>query len=81
LWADISVICEEKASHELAVLASGSFWEGGQEVVEKDVVEMRSSFAPQLEKDWETGVSRTLESLKDVAVVDGCVNFISGLSV
>jgi hypothetical protein len=63
-------------SDELSSLASSSFWEGGQEAVENDdVVEMRNAtmVGPEQEKEWETAMYRALESLKAVAVVDGCV--------
>ncbi|KIM43977.1 hypothetical protein M413DRAFT_68391 [Hebeloma cylindrosporum] len=63
LWADISVLCEEKVSSELRSLASSSFWEGGQDAV--DVVDMQGV------EDWEGGVGQALSSLKSVAVVDG----------
>ena len=67
-------------SGELGSLAASSFWEGGQEAVENDnvaAVDMRNTsiIDPEQEKDWETGVYRSLESLKAVAIIDGYVAF------
>ena len=43
------------------------------------VVDMRNTsvVGPEQEKEWETGVYRALESLKAVAIVDGCVVHLS----
>jgi hypothetical protein len=69
LWAEISIICEEKASQELAKLG-GSFWEGGVEAVELGVRDEQDEVD---EGDWETEVSATLDNLKGVAVLEGYV--------
>ncbi|KAF6745641.1 nuclear pore complex protein [Ephemerocybe angulata] len=57
LWVQISIICEEKESLELSRL-SGSFWEGG-EPEELD------------QEEWEAEVIETLDTLQDVAVLEG----------
>ncbi|KAF5320046.1 hypothetical protein D9611_010388 [Ephemerocybe angulata] len=57
LWVQISIICEEKESLELSRL-SGSFWEGGEpEEVDQE--------------EWEEEVIETLDTLQDVAVLEG----------
>ncbi|KAF8962886.1 nuclear pore protein 84/107 [Flammula alnicola] len=71
LWADISVMCEEKASRELARLATGSFWEGGVDALEKGVDELRNLQVQQDDDEWDKEVVRTLESLKSIAVLEG----------
>ena len=79
LWAEISIMCEEKTSQELAKLG-GSFWEGGVEAVE---VGVQDTPPEQDEQDWETEVSTTLDNLKGVAVPEGyvAVNFHLFLSL
>jgi Nuclear pore protein 84 / 107 len=77
LWAEISIICEEKASQELAQLG-GSFWEGGAEAVEKGV---QDTPPKQDEGNWETEVSATLDNLKGVAVLEGYVMGFSFLYI
>ncbi len=72
LWADTSVIAEEKSSNELAKLAAGSFWEGGVEAVEKGPDELRNLQADD-DEEWEEGVLKALESLSSVVVAEGCV--------
>lgn len=72
LWADISVITEEKSCSELAKLAAGSFWEGGVQAAEKSSEELRNLRVD--DDEWEEGVLKALESLKSVAVVEGCVS-------
>ena len=71
LWADISVITEEKSSNELAKLAAGSFWEGGVQAVEKGPDELCNLQAD--DDEWEGGVLKALESLNSVAVSEGYV--------
>jgi nuclear pore complex protein Nup107 len=74
-----SVICKEKVSSELGSLTRADFWEGGQEAVENDnVVAMDNAehfyCRPRIgEGLGNGGVYRSLESLKAVAIVDGCV--------
>ena len=69
LWAEISIICEEKASQELAKLG-GSFWEGGVDAVELGVQDPSEQDEAD-EGDWENEVSATLDNLKGVAVLEG----------
>lgn len=81
LWADISVICEERASKELAKLSKFSYWENGGcslDAAEKAASEQtaqeqqRESDNNDIdEEEWESEVVHTLESLKDVSVADG----------
>ncbi|KAF9475041.1 hypothetical protein BDN70DRAFT_884207 [Pholiota conissans] len=72
LWAEISVMCEDKASRELARHAQGSFWEGGVEAADKGA-EALSNLPTDDEEDeeWEREVVRTLDNLQGVAVLDG----------
>ncbi|CAA7264467.1 unnamed protein product [Cyclocybe aegerita] len=71
LWAEISVICEEKESMELGKLAAGSFWEGGVDAVEKTAQDLPRWIQKEHEEAWEKEVVRTLEGLQGVAVLDG----------
>ncbi|KAF9448694.1 hypothetical protein P691DRAFT_800405 [Macrolepiota fuliginosa MF-IS2] len=70
LWAQISIMCEEKENMELTKLG-GSFWEGGVEAVEKGVKEMSVADEEREEKEWVKEVTETLESLKGVVVSEG----------
>ena len=72
LWAEISIMCEEKASQELAKLG-GSFWEGGVEAVESGIQDTPSEQDEADDGDWESEVSATLDNLKGVAVLEGYV--------
>ncbi len=72
LWADISVIAEEKSSNELVKLSAGSFWEGGMQAVEKGPDELRN-LPVDNDGEWEEGVLKALESLNSVAVSEGYV--------
>lgn len=71
LWAQVSVVCEEKESAELNRLTE-SFWEGsgptdvGIDEVNEDVEDVE-------EEEWEKEVVSSLESLSDVAVEEGYV--------
>ncbi|KAF9448699.1 hypothetical protein P691DRAFT_759710 [Macrolepiota fuliginosa MF-IS2] len=67
LWAQISIMCEEKENMELMKLGD-SFWEGGVEAVEKGVKEMPAVDAEREEKEWVKEVTETSKSLKDVVV-------------
>ncbi|KAF9557921.1 hypothetical protein CPC08DRAFT_819621 [Agrocybe pediades] len=71
LWADISVLCEDKTGRELARLATASFWEGGVEGLDKPPAEQSESETVEQEETWEQDVSRVLESLQSVAVAEG----------
>ncbi|KAF8151524.1 nuclear pore protein 84/107 [Crassisporium funariophilum] len=70
LWAEISIICEEKESKELANLG-GSFWDGDVDAVEKGVLDIPRHQREAEESKWEKEVVETLDSLKSVAVLDG----------
>jgi hypothetical protein len=72
LWAQISIICEEKESAEIFKLGGG-FWEQGLAAVRKGV---HDSLLSDAEDDWEKEVMGDLENLKDVSVQDGRVSFI-----
>ncbi|KAF7298503.1 Nuclear pore complex protein [Mycena kentingensis (nom. inval.)] len=70
LWAQVSVVCEEKQSMEM-FRVGGSFWEGGLQAVEKGV-RFISADAEEAEIDeWEREVRGSLEVLKSVAVSEG----------
>ncbi|KAF9530797.1 nuclear pore complex protein [Crepidotus variabilis] len=71
LWADISVICEDKASRELSRLTPGSFWEGGVEAVDKGFSEAPKAQRIQEEEAWQREVVTSLEKLKSVNVTEG----------
>lgn len=70
LWAQISIMCEEKEVMELTKL-EGCFWEGGAEGVEKGVKEMSAIDEECEEQDWANEVTETLESLKGIVVTEG----------
>jgi len=71
LWADLSVLCEEKTSRELARLATANFWEGGVDNLEKPSLEVDQSQFEHQEEAWAQEVSRVLENLQSVAVAEG----------
>ncbi|KAG6874786.1 hypothetical protein C0992_006564, partial [Termitomyces sp. T32_za158] len=64
LWAQISIICEERESGEMEKLGGG-FWENEMRELEGEGDEEDD------ESDWVGRVGRALEALKDVAVVEG----------
>ncbi|KAG2002400.1 nuclear pore complex protein [Coprinopsis cinerea AmutBmut pab1-1] len=72
LWVQTSIICEEKASLELGRIG-GSFWESedGVEAVERGVRDISRAELEKEQEDWEREVVESLETLKDVAVVEG----------
>jgi len=74
LWAEISIICEERASTELASLSSGSFWEGGVDSVEKGVQDISRPQSQHAEGVWKKDVLGSLEDLKSVSVIEGYVS-------
>ncbi|KAJ7184429.1 nuclear pore protein 84/107 [Mycena filopes] len=70
LWAQISVVCEEKQSTEM-LRVGGSFWDGGLAAVETGV-RVISAEAEEAESDeWEKEVVGSLEVLKSVATQEG----------
>ncbi|THU96793.1 hypothetical protein K435DRAFT_754578 [Dendrothele bispora CBS 962.96] len=70
LWAQVSIMCEEKGTMELLRLG-GSFWEGGQAAVEKGVRSVSQEITEDEEEQWEKEVHQTLDGLKSVHVEDG----------
>lgn len=70
LWAQISVVCEEKESAEMSKL-SESFWEGSSAsaAVDENVLEEADEEAE--EEEWEKEVIGSLESLAQIAVEEG----------
>ncbi|KAG6906112.1 hypothetical protein DXG01_015860 [Tephrocybe rancida] len=76
LWAQISIMCEERESGEMEKLGGG-FWEGGLKAVEiglweeEEEDEGKAEREREEEEDWVDMVAETLEALKDVAVAEG----------
>ncbi|KAE9401605.1 hypothetical protein BT96DRAFT_1018085 [Gymnopus androsaceus JB14] len=70
LWAQISVMCEEKQTMEMLRLG-GSFWEGGMSAVEKGARSVSRETMENEEEEWEEEVRGTLDGLKDVHVEEG----------
>lgn len=70
LWAQISVVCEEKESAEMSRLKA-SFWENPAEVdLHDSSVHMEASDDAE-EEEWEREVVSSLESLASVSVEEG----------
>ena len=67
LWAQVSVICEEKESAELGKL-KGSFWEGSLGGTSANDVTPRLR---QTETEWEQEVVKSLSGLSSIAVEQG----------
>lgn len=72
LWAQISVVCEEKQSTEM-LRVGGSFWEGGLPAVESGVRVLSPDAEEAESEEWEEEVRGSLEILKTVAVQEGYV--------
>ncbi|KAJ7494494.1 nuclear pore protein 84/107 [Mycena galericulata] len=70
LWAQISVVCEEKQSMEM-LRVGGSFWEGGIPAVESGVRVLSADAEEAEAEEWEKEVVGSLETLKTVAVQEG----------
>ncbi|KAJ3753605.1 nuclear pore protein 84/107 [Lentinula raphanica] len=70
LWAQISIMCEEKQTMEMSRLG-GSFWEGGMYAVEKGARFVSRATMEEEEEQWEEEVRTTLDSLKSVHVEEG----------
>ncbi|KAG5649870.1 hypothetical protein H0H81_001707 [Sphagnurus paluster] len=70
LWAQISIMCEEKESMEMAKLGGG-FWEGGLAAVEEGVREITQEEEDEEEEAWEREVVETLDSLKAIPITEG----------
>ena len=72
LWAQVSIMCEEKQSAEMLRL-DGWFWEGGMAAVERGVAILSREEAEQEELEWEKEVESTLKSLSTVQAPEGYV--------
>ncbi|KAJ6459798.1 nuclear pore protein 84/107 [Mycena vitilis] len=70
LWAQISVVCEEKQSTEM-LRVGGSFWEGGLTAVQTGVRVISADAEEAESEEWEKEVVGSLEVLKTVAVQEG----------
>ncbi|KAJ4468243.1 nuclear pore protein 84/107 [Lentinula aciculospora] len=70
LWAQISIMCEEKQTMEMSRLG-GSFWEGGMSAVEKGARSVSRETMEEEEEEWEEEVRGTLDGLKSVHVEEG----------
>ncbi|KAG6856667.1 hypothetical protein H0H87_002044 [Tephrocybe sp. NHM501043] len=75
LWAQISIMCEERESTEMEKLGGG-FWEGGLRALEageqEEVPELEyGQERREEERRWVERVGETLEALKDIAVAEG----------
>ncbi|KAK7023754.1 nuclear pore complex protein [Favolaschia claudopus] len=70
LWAQISVVCEEKQSTEMLRIG-GSFWEGGLAAVNRGVRLLSPDVEEAESDEWEKEVIGSLDILKTVAVQEG----------
>ncbi|GAW01814.1 nuclear pore complex protein [Lentinula edodes] len=70
LWAQISIMCEEKQTMEMSRLG-GSFWEGGMSAVEKGARSVSRETMEEEEEEWEEEVRGALNGLKSVHVEEG----------
>lgn len=71
LWAQISIMCEEKLSSEIGRL--GGFWEGGIGAIEKGLVPITKEEEQAEEEDWENEATNALDTLGGIGVIEGCV--------
>ncbi|KAG8215686.1 nuclear pore complex protein [Butyriboletus roseoflavus] len=69
LWAQISILCEEKQTAEMIKLGGG-YWEGGLETLEDLPISMEDADEKE-EEEWEKEASAALETLGGVNVDDG----------
>ncbi|EGO23158.1 hypothetical protein SERLADRAFT_450816 [Serpula lacrymans var. lacrymans S7.9] len=70
LWAQISILCEEKQSSEVFRLGGG-FWERGLSMVYEGVPEILPAAEDAEEEEWEKEATGTLETLSSAQVEDG----------
>jgi hypothetical protein len=80
LWAQISILCEEKQTGEMIKLGGG-FWDGGLAVLENMPSPPSHEEDVAEEEEWEREATSTLETLGSVHVEDGydphtCVYFL-----
>ena len=69
LWAQISILCEEKQTAEIIKLGGG-YWEGGLEAL-KDLLIPVEDPDQKEEEEWEKEATAALETLGGVNVDDG----------
>jgi nuclear pore complex protein Nup107 len=69
LWAQLSILCEEKQAAEMIKLGGG-YWEGGLEVL-KDLPIPVEDADEKEEEEWEKEATAALETLGGVNVDDG----------
>ncbi|KAK7682153.1 hypothetical protein QCA50_014740 [Cerrena zonata] len=70
LWAQLSILCEEKVSAELEKLKN-MFWEDSLTLKETDGVDVSMNVEEDEEEDWATETMAALESLSEVPVEEG----------
>jgi nuclear pore complex protein Nup107 len=79
LWAQISILCEEKQTADMIKLGGG-FWDGGLAVLENMPSPPSQEEDAAEEEEWEREATSTLETLGSVHVEEGyglhtCVYF------
>ncbi|KAI0048451.1 nuclear pore protein 84/107 [Auriscalpium vulgare] len=70
LWAQISVMCEERQTAALARLGGG-FWENGLDAVQKDPVASALEDTDDEEESWREEVVETLQDIANASIEDG----------
>lgn len=70
LWAQISILCEEKLTADMIKLG-GSFWDGGLAILENMPSPPSQEEDAAEEEEWEREATSTLETLGNVQVEDG----------
>jgi len=70
LWAQISILCEEKQTADMIKLGGG-FWDGGLAVLENMPSPPSQEEDAAEEEEWEKEATSTLETLGNVQVEDG----------
>ena len=69
VWAQISILCEEKQTAEMIKLGGG-YWESGLEVLDGLPASMEDADEKE-EEEWEKEATAVLETLGGVNVDDG----------
>jgi hypothetical protein len=70
LWAQISILCEEKQTADMIKLGGG-FWDGGLAVLENMPSPPSQEEDAAEEEEWERETTSTLETLGSVHVEEG----------
>jgi len=70
LWAQISILCEEKQTADMIKLGGG-FWDGGLATLENIPSPPSQEEDAAEEEEWEKEATSTLETLGNVQVEDG----------